>query len=113
MRGNQIGKPLELQTVIDTIPSRDVRAIPDGAVQFVNLCRGRSGSAVVRQTKFRSATEAAATRVIVLQNSYAFYAHSQSMNKINSAKRAQPLPRVCASESFLEPVTQVARINPR
>ena len=50
---------------------------------------------------------------MLLQNSYAFYTHSQSMNKINSAKRAQPLPRVCASESFLEPVTQVARINPR
>ena len=36
MRGNQIGDPLDLQTVIDTIPSLVVCALPDGTVEFVN-----------------------------------------------------------------------------
>ena len=36
MRGNQIGKPLDLQTVIDTIPILVVCALPDGTVEFVN-----------------------------------------------------------------------------
>jgi hypothetical protein len=36
MLGNQIGKPLDLQTVIDTIPSPVVCALPDGTVEFVN-----------------------------------------------------------------------------
>jgi hypothetical protein len=36
MRGNQMGEPLDLQTVIDTIPSLVVCGLPDGAVEFVN-----------------------------------------------------------------------------
>jgi hypothetical protein len=31
-----MGKPLDLQTVIDTIPSLVVCALPDGTVEFVN-----------------------------------------------------------------------------
>ena len=31
-----MGEPLDLQTVIDTIPSLVVCALPDGTVEFVN-----------------------------------------------------------------------------
>jgi hypothetical protein len=34
MRGNQMGEPLDLQTVIDTIPSLVVCALPDGTVEI-------------------------------------------------------------------------------